>query len=55
MAHIKRGGRLELPGNCPPEAYSIMKSCWRENPEDRPKFSEIKKELKALPVSVGKP
>jgi c-src tyrosine kinase len=55
MAHIKRGGRLELPENCPPEVYSIMKSCWRENPEDRPKFSEIKKELKALPASVGKP
>ena len=49
QAHIKEGGRLDCPENCPPEVYEIMKTCWHERPEDRPTFKELLEQLKALP------
>ena len=51
QTHIKEGGRLDCPENCPPEVYEIMKTCWYERPEDRPAFKELLEELKALPPS----
>ena len=55
MTHIKKGGRLDCPENCPPEVYKIVKTCWYERPEERPTFKELLEQLKALPPSASQP
>ena len=38
---VRAGERLPKPDNCPDDVYEIMKSCWRERPQDRPSMAEI--------------
>ncbi|XP_078573761.1 tyrosine-protein kinase receptor Tie-1-like [Branchiostoma floridae x Branchiostoma japonicum] len=45
MDLIKDGGRLEQPTPCPDEIYSIMTTCWKTFPEDRPSFPQLKARL----------
>lgn len=33
--------RLDRPDLCPREYFDLMKSCWEDDPKDRPTFSEI--------------
>ena len=41
--------RPPLPANMPSEdLHILMKTCWKEDPEDRLDFSEIRKLLKKL-------
>lgn len=47
IAHILRGGRLERPETCTDQVYELMQKCWRENPDDRPTFADIAKQLDA--------
>ena len=37
---LKKGERLPQPKNCLPELYQLMLDCWKENPDNRPEFSE---------------
>ncbi|XP_014281274.1 activated Cdc42 kinase-like isoform X2 [Halyomorpha halys] len=37
--------RLERPECCPKEYYSLMLKCWHHDPNKRPKFCEIMKQL----------
>lgn len=39
---------MKRPPHCGAELYKIMSSCWRENPKDRPTFTEIRTLLEAL-------
>ena len=55
IAHIKKGGRLDCPKNCPPQVYEIMKTCWYERPGDRPTFKELSEKLEDLPPSACQP
>ncbi|XP_055648954.1 tyrosine-protein kinase Fer-like isoform X6 [Falco peregrinus] len=42
---VEKGYRMSAPQNCPEEIFKIMQKCWAYKPENRPKFSEIQKEL----------
>jgi hypothetical protein len=44
---IKKGERPELPINCG-ELTKLIEECWRENPLQRPTFSDICKRLTCL-------
>ncbi|XP_011804706.1 PREDICTED: tyrosine-protein kinase Fer [Colobus angolensis palliatus] len=42
---VERGYRMSAPQNCPEDISKIMMKCWDYKPENRPKFSELQKEL----------
>jgi outer membrane biosynthesis protein TonB len=45
IAEVRRGYRMPAPERCPEEVKQLMLNCWREDPQERPSFSEIYKEL----------
>uniref|UniRef100_A0AAR5P6A6 Protein kinase domain-containing protein n=1 Tax=Dendroctonus ponderosae TaxID=77166 RepID=A0AAR5P6A6_DENPD len=47
IAHILQGRRLERPETCTDQVYDLMQKCWQKNPEDRPRFEDIAKQLDA--------
>uniref|UniRef100_A0A7M4EFH6 Tyrosine-protein kinase n=1 Tax=Crocodylus porosus TaxID=8502 RepID=A0A7M4EFH6_CROPO len=49
---VEKGYRMSTPQKCPEEIYKIMQRCWDYKPENRPKFSEIQKELSAIKKKV---
>ncbi|CAK1554789.1 unnamed protein product [Leptosia nina] len=40
--------RLERPECCPDAYYSLMLECWAHNPNERPKFKDLKPRLKQI-------
>ncbi|XP_008054946.1 tyrosine-protein kinase Fer isoform X1 [Carlito syrichta] len=42
---VERGYRMSAPQHCPEDISKIMMKCWDYKPENRPKFSELHKEL----------
>ncbi|NXS99492.1 VGFR1 factor, partial [Jacana jacana] len=42
---LKEGTRMRAPEQATEEIYQIMLDCWRSNPNDRPRFSELVKKL----------
>eukprot|EP01119_Soliformovum_irregulare_P001421 TRINITY_DN11129_c0_g1_i1.p1 TRINITY_DN11129_c0_g1~~TRINITY_DN11129_c0_g1_i1.p1 ORF type:complete len:459 (+),score=121.35 TRINITY_DN11129_c0_g1_i1:68-1444(+) len=44
---IPAGERLSAPAGCPTSVFSIMQSCWAMDPNQRPTFSKITKDLKS--------
>src|SRR4051812_31438113 len=42
---FEEGYRLSMPVRCSEELYSIMKSCWKIDPQDRPTFKAIHQNL----------
>ncbi|XP_075788155.1 tyrosine-protein kinase Fer isoform X1 [Pelodiscus sinensis] len=49
---VEKGYRMPAPQKCPEEIYKIMQRCWDYKPENRPKFSEIQKELSSIKKKV---
>uniref|UniRef100_A0A8C9TE36 Proto-oncogene tyrosine-protein kinase receptor Ret n=1 Tax=Scleropages formosus TaxID=113540 RepID=A0A8C9TE36_SCLFO len=47
---LKTGYRMEKPENCAEEMYNLMLRCWKQEPDKRPTFSEISKELEKMMV-----
>ncbi|XP_060224247.1 tyrosine-protein kinase Fer isoform X1 [Meriones unguiculatus] len=45
---VERGYRMSAPQNCPEEISKIMMKCWDYKPENRPKFSDLHKELTVI-------
>ncbi|XP_038056076.1 tyrosine kinase receptor Cad96Ca-like [Patiria miniata] len=45
---LNKGYRMSRPKNCKKQLYSIMRSCWHENPRARPTFQDVVEILKAL-------
>uniref|UniRef100_A0A4W4DWG1 Tyrosine-protein kinase n=2 Tax=Electrophorus TaxID=8004 RepID=A0A4W4DWG1_ELEEL len=45
MARLQRGYRMPRPPNCPQSLYSIMTSCWKAKPEERPTFDYMQSVL----------
>ncbi|XP_059110922.1 ephrin type-A receptor 10 [Peromyscus eremicus] len=38
---VEDGFRLPPPRNCPPSLHRLMLDCWRKDPGERPRFSQI--------------
>ncbi|CAK6444417.1 unnamed protein product [Pipistrellus nathusii] len=45
---VERGYRMSAPQNCPEEIFKIMMRCWDYKPENRPRFSDLQKELTTI-------
>ncbi|XP_031561076.1 fibroblast growth factor receptor 2-like [Actinia tenebrosa] len=45
---LKEGYRMEKPETCDTELYNIMCSCWKEMPEDRPTFVDLREKLEEM-------
>ncbi|XP_062819605.1 tyrosine-protein kinase Fes/Fps isoform X2 [Anolis carolinensis] len=45
---VERGVRLSAPDRCPEEAYQLMLRCWEYEPQDRPTFTAVHRELVAI-------
>jgi fyn-related kinase len=47
MVRIKQGYRMPRPFDyeCPEKLYEMMLNCWREDPNDRPTFATLQREL----------
>ncbi|KAM6095865.1 vascular endothelial growth factor receptor 1 [Chlamydotis macqueenii] len=44
-SRLKEGTRMRAPEQATEEIYQIMLDCWRSNPNDRPRFSELVEKL----------
>ena len=53
VLYVLNGGRLECPENCPQRLYSVMASCWRRTPTDRPSCTQLANRLHEISVSVA--
>ncbi|XP_078693294.1 fibroblast growth factor receptor 3-like [Branchiostoma floridae x Branchiostoma belcheri] len=42
---LQQGIRLDMPAECPPDLYAIMKSCWNVDPTARPKPDVLREKL----------
>ncbi|XP_060611443.2 tyrosine-protein kinase Fes/Fps [Anolis sagrei] len=45
---VEKGVRLNAPDRCPEEVYQLMLRCWEYEPQDRPTFTIVHKELVAI-------
>ncbi|XP_034047346.1 tyrosine-protein kinase Fer [Thalassophryne amazonica] len=45
---VETGYRMTCPQRCPDDIYKVMQRCWEYKPEDRPKFSELQRDLAAV-------
>ncbi|KAG0627217.1 hypothetical protein M758_2G183000 [Ceratodon purpureus] len=45
---VLRGGRPQLPVDCPERLRSLVESCWSSKPDERPRFDYICAELRHL-------
>lgn len=48
IGRIENGERLAMPPQCPPTLYSLMTKCWSYDPSKRPRFNELKTQLRYL-------
>lgn len=51
FALLKSGYRMEKPTKSTEEMYEIMKSCWQFDPDNRPCFSQLVKQLEYVNIS----
>ncbi|KAI8498771.1 hypothetical protein Bbelb_232240 [Branchiostoma belcheri] len=51
---LQQGIRLDMPAECPPDLYAIMKSCWNVDPTVRPKPDVLREKLVPL-TSLNNP
>ena len=49
---IVNGGRLKKPDLCPGCVFCIVKSCWNENPNQRPSFAELRHSFAGFVQSI---
>uniref|UniRef100_A0A8D0E2L5 Tyrosine-protein kinase n=1 Tax=Salvator merianae TaxID=96440 RepID=A0A8D0E2L5_SALMN len=45
---VDKGMRLSAPEQCPEDVYQLMLRCWEHEPQKRPNFSILRKELLAI-------
>ncbi|KAM3873859.1 LOW QUALITY PROTEIN: tyrosine-protein kinase Fer [Diretmus argenteus] len=45
---VEKGYRMSCPQRCPDDVYAVMNRCWQYNPEERPKFSDLQRDLAAI-------
>ncbi|XP_054445966.1 tyrosine-protein kinase Fer [Pteronotus mesoamericanus] len=49
---VERGYRMSAPQHCPEEIFKLMMKCWDYKPENRPKFSDLQKELTVIKKKI---
>ncbi|XP_063101548.1 tyrosine-protein kinase Fer isoform X3 [Cavia porcellus] len=49
---VERGYRMAAPQHCPEDIAKIMMKCWDYKPENRPKFSELLRELDIIKKKI---
>ncbi|XP_066887525.1 tyrosine-protein kinase Fer isoform X3 [Kogia breviceps] len=49
---VERGYRMSAPQHCPEDIFKIMMKCWDYKPENRPKFTELQKELTVIKKKI---
>ena len=49
---VSLGYRMSAPQHCPEDIFKIMMKCWDYKPENRPKFSELQKELTVIKKKI---
>ncbi|KAI4810634.1 hypothetical protein KUCAC02_013572 [Chaenocephalus aceratus] len=55
IGRIENGERLAMPPQCPPTLYSLMTKCWSYDPSKRPRFTELKTQLRYLMECPSRP
>nr|XP_058969351.1 tyrosine-protein kinase receptor Tie-1-like [Pocillopora verrucosa] len=45
---LEEGYRMPKPQHVDDQLYHIMMRCWQNDPDERPAFTELKKELKDM-------
>lgn len=53
IGRIENGERLAMPPNCPPTLYSLMTKCWAYDPSKRPRFTELKGQLRSVHIRLS--
>nr|XP_020474439.1 tyrosine-protein kinase SYK isoform X2 [Monopterus albus] len=46
MQMIESGKRMDAPGNCPPEMFDLMRTCWTYKADERPGFAVVEPRLR---------
>lgn len=54
IGRIENGERLAMPPQCPPTLYSLMTKCWSYDPSKRPRFTELKTQLRYLVMNMSR-
>ena len=49
---LSDNARFPKPQGCPDALYEVMLKCWKHEPDNRPKFSELKHVLKDVEMKV---
>jgi len=52
LEKIEGGYRMPQPHGCPEDYYSIMKDCWKQEPNQRPSFETLKWQLDDFNVAM---
>lgn len=47
---VEKGYRMSRPQRCPDDVYKVMTRCWSYNPDERPKFNQIHRDLSRVQV-----
>eukprot|EP00742_Colponemidia_sp_Colp-10_P006762 GILJ01007247.1.p1 GENE.GILJ01007247.1~~GILJ01007247.1.p1 ORF type:complete len:881 (-),score=84.03 GILJ01007247.1:123-2765(-) len=50
---VQRQKRLAIPGNCPKPFADLIRSCWDQDPDRRPEFTEVLQRLETMPIPHG--
>ncbi|NXK45022.1 ROS1 kinase, partial [Chauna torquata] len=48
LHHVRSGGRLESPSNCPDDLSDLITRCWAQEPHNRPTFFYIQDKLQEI-------
>ncbi|XP_035178289.1 proto-oncogene tyrosine-protein kinase ROS isoform X4 [Oxyura jamaicensis] len=48
LHHVRSGGRLESPSNCPDDLCDLITRCWAQDPQNRPTFFYIQDKLQEI-------
>ncbi|XP_061089375.1 tyrosine-protein kinase Blk isoform X2 [Conger conger] len=52
VRNLDRGYRMPCPDSCPPELYSLILWCWRNEAEDRPTFQHLQHTLEDFYIAT---
>lgn len=45
LGYLEKGSRLPKPEKCPDKVFKVVQKCWKEDPQERPTFYLLEKDL----------